>query len=75
MEREPLVAIWQARSLRLPHGDRRPTPYSPLAARIRSAVGLATDVDGLRLLLASILGERYRVGVAEDGLTVGFWRR
>jgi hypothetical protein len=30
-------------------------------------------VDGLRLVLASTVGERYRVRVSEDGATVGLW--
>ena len=34
---------------------------------------LASDVDGLRLVLASTLGDRYRVRVSDDGCTVGLW--
>ena len=40
----------------------------------RSAVGLASDVEGLRLVLPSALGDRYRVRVSDDGGTVGLWR-
>jgi hypothetical protein len=36
---------------------------------------LAPDVEGLRLVLRAALGERYRVRVADDGATVGLWRR
>jgi hypothetical protein len=32
---------------------------------------LASGVEGLRLVLASALGERYRVKVSEDGSVVG----
>ena len=51
-------------------------PLSPTrGAVIRSAVELASDVDGLRLILASTLGDRYRVHAADDGSAVGLWRR
>jgi len=70
---EPLVIPWQGRQLRVRHDDPRITPYSPQASRIRSAVELASDVEGLRLVLASTLGERYRVRVDEDGSVVGLW--
>ena len=43
--------------------------------QLRAAVGLASDVDGLRLVLATALGVRYRVRVSEDGAIVGLWRR
>jgi hypothetical protein len=72
---DPLVIAWQGRQLRVRHDDARMTPYSPQAARIRSAVELASDVVGLRLVLVSALGERYRVRVSEDGSAVGLWRR
>jgi hypothetical protein len=55
--------------------DPRLGPYSPQSARVRSAVELASDVEGLRLVLASVLGERYQIRVAEDGDVVGLWRR
>ena len=35
---------------------------------------LASDVDGLRLVLASTVGDRYRVRVSDDGCTIGLWR-
>ena len=41
---------------------------------LRAAVQLASDVEGLRLVLASTLGERYRVRVTDDGWVVGLWR-
>jgi hypothetical protein len=41
---------------------------------VRSAVEPASDVDGLRLVLASTLGDRYRVRVSDDDSTVGLWR-
>lgn len=35
---------------------------------------LASEVDGLPLVLVSTMGDRYRVRVGDDGLTVGLWR-
>ena len=57
------------------HDDSHLGPYTPRGAVIRSAVELASDVDGLRLVLASTLGDRYRVMVSDDGNVVGLWRR
>jgi hypothetical protein len=57
------------------HDDPRIGPYSPVGQRIRAAVELATDVEGLRIALASTVGERYWVRVAEDGGVVGLWRK
>jgi len=51
------------------------TPYSPHGARLRAAIELASDVEGLRLVLASTGTDRYRVRVAEDGAVIGLWRR
>lgn len=75
MRPDPLVIDWRGRELRVRHDDPRIGPYSPVGQRIRAAVELATDVDGLRLVLASTLAERYRVRVADDGGVVGLWRR
>jgi hypothetical protein len=49
--------------------------YTLGGATIRSAMALASDVVGLRLVLASALGDRYRVRVSDDGSVVGLWRR
>jgi hypothetical protein len=38
-------------------------------------VELASDVEGLRLVLTSAIGDRYRVRVSDDGSVVGLWRR
>jgi hypothetical protein len=70
---DPLVLSRQGREVRIHHDDPRLGPYTPRGAVIRSAVGLASDVDGLRLVLASTLGDRYRVRVSDDGSTVGLW--
>ena len=43
-------------------------------AQIMVPAWLASDVDGLRLVLTSTLGDRYRVRVSDDGSTVGLWR-
>ncbi len=72
---DPLVIAWQSRHVRIRHDDPLLTPYSPGVARLRAAVELASDVEGLRLVLTSALGERYLVKVADDGTVVGLWRR
>ena len=71
---DPITISWQGRQLRVRHDDPKLKPYKPQASRLRSAVELASDVDGLRLVLASVLGERYRVRVRDDGTVVGLWR-
>ena len=72
---DPLTVTGRGRSLRVRHDDPRMTLYSPRGATIRAAVELAGDVEGLRLVLDSAIGDRDRVRVAEDGSVVGLWRR
>ena len=55
--------------------DPRLGPYSPQGQRVRSAIDLASDVEGLRLVLTSVLGDRYQVRVRDDGAVVGLWLR
>jgi hypothetical protein len=50
-------------------------PYSSNGATIRSAVELASDVEGLRLVLMTTVGDRYRVEVSDDGSVVRLWRQ
>ena len=68
---EPLVISWRGRQLRIRHDDPRLTVYSPRGARLRAAIELASDVEGLRLVLNSTITDRYRVRVADDGSVVG----
>jgi hypothetical protein len=75
MNPEPLVIFWRVRQLRVRHDDPAIGTYTRAGARIRAAVELASDVDGLRLVLASTVSDRYRIRVADDGATVGLWRR
>ena len=75
MKPDPLVVPWQGHQVRVRHDDPRLGPYTPRGAVIRSAMELASDVDGLRLVLTSALGDRYRVRVSDDGSVVGLWRR
>jgi len=70
---EPLIVTWQGRQVRIRHDDPHLGPYTPRGAVIRSAIEPASDVDGLRSILASTLGDRYRVRVSDDGSTVGLW--
>ena len=55
---EPLVVPWQGHEVRVRHDDAHLGPYTPRGAVIRAAVELASDVDGLRLVLASTVGDR-----------------
>ena len=73
MKPEPIVITWQGEHVRVRHDDPKLKPYSPMASRLRSAVELASDVEGLRLVLVSVLGDRYRVRV--EGDVIGLWRR
>ena len=75
MKPDPLVVPWQGRSVRVCHDDPRLGPYTPRGAVIRSAIELASDVEGLRLVLRTTLGDRYCVRVSDDGSIVGLWRR
>ena len=71
---DPLVISWQGRQVRVRHDDPRVGPYTPRGAVIRCAMELASDVDGLQLVLMTALGDRYRVRVSDDGSVVGLWR-
>jgi hypothetical protein len=75
MDAEPLVIPWQGQQLRVRHDDPRLGPYTQAGQVIRTAVELASDVEGLRLVLDTTLGDRDRVKVADDGGVVGLWRR
>ncbi len=57
---DPLVISWRGRQLRIRHDDPALKPYSPMAARLRSAVELASDVEGLWLVAATTLGDHDR---------------
>jgi len=71
---EPLIVSWQGREVRVRHDDPHLGPYTPRGAVIRSAIELASDVEGLRLALLTTVGDRYRVRVGDDGSVVGLWR-
>jgi len=72
---DPLIVTWQGRQVRVRHDDPHLGPYTPRGAVIRSAMELASDVEGLRLYLVTALGDRYEVRVADDGSVIGLWRR
>ena len=72
---EPLIVSWRGREVRVRHDDPHLGPYTPRGAVIRSAMELASDVEGLRLVLLTTVGDRYRVRVGDDGSVVGLWRR
>jgi hypothetical protein len=64
---EPLIVSWQRHQVHIRHDDPHLGPYTLRGAVIRSAMELASDVEGLRLFLVTALGERYAVRVADDG--------
>ena len=72
---EPLIVTWQGHQVRIRHDDPHLGPYTPRGAVIRSAMELASDVEGLRLYLVTALGDRYQVRVADDATVIGLWRR
>ena len=65
---------WHGRQIRVRHDNPHLGPYSSLGATVRSAVELASDVDGLRLALMTTVGDRYCVKVSDDGSVVGLRR-
>ena len=67
MSPEPLIVSWHGRQVRVRHDTSR-------GAVIRSAMELASDVEGLRLYLVTTLGDRYQVRVSDDGSVIGLWR-
>jgi hypothetical protein len=64
----------QDRELHDRHDDSRLSPHSPRGVTIRSAIGLASDVENLRLVMGTALGDRYHARVSDDGSVVGLWR-
>ena len=75
MQHEPIVVSWRGRQLRARHDDPHVSMYSGSGQQVRSAVLLASDVEGLRLALTTALERQYRIRVSDDGATVGPWRR
>lgn len=70
----PLVIQWCGRQVRIRHDDPRLEPYAPRAAGIGSAMQLASDEFGLRLVIEATVGEWYQVDVGE-GPTVRLRRK
>ena len=46
-----------------------------MATVLRSATGIASDLEGLRLVLASTVGDRYRIEVPDDRSEIRLRRR
>src|SRR5687767_9333000 len=72
---EPVYVPFRGRETRVRHDDPTLRPYMPMATVLRSAASLASDIDGLRLVLASTVGDRYRIEVPDDGREVRLRRR
>ena len=64
---EPLYVPWRGREVRIRHDDPTLRPYWPNADRLRAAILLATDVEGLRHVLATTLADEGSVGRALGG--------
>src|SRR5688572_30216921 len=56
--------------VRLRHDDPALRPYWPNTIRLGAAMSLATDVEGLRLVLATTIADRYEIQVPDDGSEV-----
>jgi len=48
---DPLYVPWRGRIVRIRHDDPSLRPYWPNTARLGAATSLASDVEGLRLVL------------------------
>jgi hypothetical protein len=66
----PLYLPWRGRMVRIRHDDPTLRPYWPNADRLAAAMSLASDVEGLRLVLATTIADRYAYRVDDDGMTV-----
>ena len=71
----PLYVTWRGRMVRIRHEDPTFRPYWQNADRLRAAMTLAIDVEGLRLVLATTIADRYAFQVADDGSEVRLRRR
>ena len=72
---EPLYVPWRSRMVRVHHDDPSLRMYWPQTVRLIAAMTLATDVEGLRLVLATTIADRYDVQVPDDGSEVRLRRR
>ena len=72
---DPVYVPFRGREVRVRHDDPALKPYTPMAMVLRAAASVASDVDGLRLVLESTVGKRYRVQVLDDGSEVRLRRR
>ena len=58
---------WRGRQLRVRHDDPKLGLYADVGKQLCAAVQLATDLEGLRLALATTVERQYTVRVADDG--------
>ena len=72
---DPVYVPFRGREVRVRHDDPQLKPYTPMAAVLRSSTCIASDVEGLRLVLASTVGTLYRIEVPDDGSEVRLRRR
>jgi hypothetical protein len=64
---DPLVIPWRGRSVRIRHDDPHLGLYTDIGKPLSAGVQLATDVSGLRLVLASTVADPYGAKVSDEG--------
>jgi hypothetical protein len=72
---ELFLIDWCGIQVRVRNDDPHLSAYTATGQQVRCAMLLASDVEGLRLALTTILGRQYNVRVADDGSVVRLWRR
>lgn len=64
---EQLIIAWRGRQLRVRHAYLKLGPAHPARSHAPSGLELASDVEGLRLVLMTTVGDCYGIKVADDG--------
>ena len=75
MSPDPFLISWRGYQLRVRHDDPGIGTYTQVGQQLRAAVEFATDLAGLRFAVETMVGDRCRVRVADDGRAVEMWRR
>ena len=70
----PSSSLGVAARFRVHHDDPRLARYTEVGKRLSAPEQLATDAEGLRLVLDPTVADRYGVSLSDDGATVGLWR-
>ena len=76
LKTDPGSVPFRGREVRARHDDIRLKHYTPMGMVLRSAASIASDVEGLRLVLASTVGgQHYRIEAPADASEVRLRRR